>query len=152
MKHAFVPDVPFPITIETDGGFEHNITLPGKRELCSGCKGVKTRLSRSIAEHAYSSEEFLDSFPEPEDQEQYFKRGGIYDVQCWDCQGEGIVVVLDTDQMKDVPIHRLGKLCTGKSRAKIMGRITSAERVRRQCDEDSSAEQRMLAMMGRGEY
>lgn len=66
--------------------------------ICSACEGHGKRLNRSIGEHCYSMEEFNEAFPDDYDgefnpREEYFKRGGIYDVPCSECGGSGKVQV-----------------------------------------------------------
>lgn len=73
--------------------------FPAKNEVCSRCEGYGTHLNPNIGEHAYSVEEFNESFPDYEDKEEYFRRGGIYDVACHDCKGNKIVLVVDEDQL-----------------------------------------------------
>src|ERR1700678_339673 len=70
-------------------------SFPAVNEVCDRCEGHGTHLTPSIGEHAYSSEEFCESFCEPEDRAEYFKRGGIYDVQCEACHGANVVAVVD---------------------------------------------------------
>jgi len=85
------------ITYFDQEGNEIAASLPGKNEVCSKCEGHGTHLNPSIGEHAYSAEEFYDSFPEEEDREQYFQRGGIYDVPCEKCHGKNVILVVDED-------------------------------------------------------
>jgi len=73
------------------------VALPHKNEVCPKCEGYGTHLTESIGNHAYSSEEFEEAFPEDEDKEQYFRRGGIYDVQCTRCGGKRVVLVVDEE-------------------------------------------------------
>lgn len=87
------------------GEYEHE--LPAKLEVCPGCEGEGTRLHEAIGSHAYSREEFEESFDE-EEREEYFKRGGRYDVQCTDCHGERVVPVVDEDECNRT--HRNRKL------------------------------------------
>lgn len=77
--------------------------LPAKFEVCGRCEGHGTHLNPSIGKHAYSIEEFYETFHDEEDREQYFKRGGIYDVQCEECKGEKVVKVVDEDALKNQP-------------------------------------------------
>lgn len=78
---------------ETDE--ETEIELPGKHEVCGRCEGHGTHLNPSIGQHAFTAEEFNEAFHDDEDREQYFKRGGIYDVPCERCGGGRVVVVAD---------------------------------------------------------
>jgi len=74
---------------------EREITLPVKMEVCDRCQGHGFHLTPSIGEHAYSMRAFREAFPEDEDREEYFKRGGRYDVQCLTCKGRNVVPVVD---------------------------------------------------------
>lgn len=82
---------------EDDDG-EHQVELPARFEVCSRCEGHGSHLNPSIGEHAYSVEEFCDSFDE-EERQQYFTRGGIYDVICEECQGQRVISVVDESQL-----------------------------------------------------
>jgi hypothetical protein len=42
-------------------------------------------------------EEFEQEYPDDESREQYFRRGGIYDVPCEECKGRRVVAVVDRD-------------------------------------------------------
>jgi RecJ-like exonuclease len=78
-----------------DEGEEVEHTFPSVNEVCPRCEGFGTHLTPSIGQHAYSQEEFYESFADEEDREQYFKRGGIYDVTCEECKGNKVVPVVD---------------------------------------------------------
>jgi hypothetical protein len=82
------------ITIENDDGDEEVHELPSKFEVCGTCEGHGTHLHPAIGQHAYSTEEFDREFDEDERRE-YFKRGGMYDVQCEECKGLRVVPVVD---------------------------------------------------------
>ena len=83
-------------THETSGGVEHEHELPAHFEVCSHCEGHGTHLHPDIRNHAYSPDEFYDSFYE-EERGEYFRRGGRYDVQCELCRGERVISVIDED-------------------------------------------------------
>jgi hypothetical protein len=85
-------EVPFDEAEQAD---DTEIELPGKHEVCARCEGFGTHLNPSIGEHAFTAEEFNESFHEDEDREQYFKRGGIYDVPCEQCGGAKVLIVVD---------------------------------------------------------
>ena len=82
---------------EDDSEVEYS--LPAKNEVCDRCEGTGYHLTPSIGEHAYSSEEFYEAFDDEEDREQYFKRGGIYDVVCYTCKGKNVVLVVDESRL-----------------------------------------------------
>lgn len=89
-------------TITDDSGNEVEHMLPSKREVCSRCDGEGSHLTPSIGEHAYSQEEFEESFSTDEEKEDYFKRGGIYDVACEVCDGENVEDVVDEEHCDPV--------------------------------------------------
>lgn len=84
-----------------EDGEEVSHSFPAKNEVCGRCEGFGTHLNPSIGQHAYSMEEFEESFPEDEDKEQYFRRGGIYDVQCEQCHGNKVVLVVNEDALTE---------------------------------------------------
>lgn len=80
-------------------GDEVEHTFPSTNEVCHRCEGYGTHLTPSIGEHAYSMEEFNESFDDEEDRAAYFQRGGKYDVQCEVCHGNKVVEVVDEDKV-----------------------------------------------------
>jgi hypothetical protein len=82
---------------ENGDQIEHS--FPATNEVCSRCEGHGTHLNPSIGEHAYSAEEFAEAFDDDESREQYFKRGGIYDVTCEECGGKNVVAVVDESRL-----------------------------------------------------
>lgn len=89
------------VKYENDEGEEIELELPCKMEVCDRCEGYGTHLTPSIGEHAYSSEEFYEAFDDEESREQYFKRGGIYDVTCEVCHGKNVVPVIDEENIPE---------------------------------------------------
>lgn len=89
----------FEFVLENEEGEETSCEVPGKYEVCSRCEGHGYILSPSIAQHAYSSEEFEETFWDEEDRAQYFTRGGIYDVPCPECGTARVVCVPDFSRM-----------------------------------------------------
>lgn len=81
-------------TYEDEQGEEQEVELPAKNVVCHRCEGYGTHLNPSIGQHAYTSEEFNESFDE-EEAEQYFTRGGIYDVSCEECHGNKVIAEVD---------------------------------------------------------
>lgn len=77
-----------------DDGDDEVFTLPARNEVCPDCEGDGYVLNESMRNHAYSAEEFCESFDD-EEAEHYFKRGGMYDVQCPTCHGANVVPVID---------------------------------------------------------
>jgi DnaJ-class molecular chaperone len=82
-------------TIENDDGEEVVYELPSKMEVCSLCGGHGTHLMPGLQGHAFTREEFEDTFDDDEDREQYFTRGGRYDVTCQCCHGKNVIEVID---------------------------------------------------------
>lgn len=89
------------LTWGNEDGDEVTHSFPAKNEVCNRCQGFGTHLNPSIGQHAYSMEEFQESFPEDEDKEEYFRRGGIYDVQCETCKGNKVVPVVDEEALNE---------------------------------------------------
>jgi hypothetical protein len=86
------------VTYFDAAGDEVEVQLPSKFEVCPRCEGHGTHLNPSIGQHAYSMEVFRESFDD-EEAEQYFKRGGIYDVTCEQCGGKRVTEVPDEAAM-----------------------------------------------------
>lgn len=89
------------LTWTNDEDEEVTHSFPAINEVCSRCEGFGTHLTPSIGEHAYSSEEFFETFHDDEDREQYFKRGGIYDVTCEECHGKNVIAVVDEEHLNE---------------------------------------------------
>jgi len=77
-----------------DEGDEVVHTLPAKYEVCSNCEGHGTHMNESMRSHGYTEEEFEQDFSD-EMREEYFRRGGIYDVPCETCKGRNVVLVVN---------------------------------------------------------
>lgn len=88
------------LTWSDEDGEEVTHSFPSKNEVCPTCEGFGTHLNPSIGNHAYSMEEFYEEFDE-EGREEYFKRGGIYDVQCEECKGNKVIEVVDESRLSD---------------------------------------------------
>jgi hypothetical protein len=88
------------VTYENDEGEEVELELPSKMEVCWDCEGHGTVLTEGMRNHAYSMEEFRESFDEEEAQE-YFTRGGRYDVQCPTCHGANVMPVVDEEHIPE---------------------------------------------------
>ena len=84
---------------DTEGSPERVVELPAKKAVCPKCEGHGSILNPSIAQHAYSAEEFYESFPNEEDRAEYFRRGGMYDVTCPTCKGANVIDVVDVDAL-----------------------------------------------------
>lgn len=122
------------ITFEVinDDGDEVEISLPSKRIICPECDGHGTHLTPSMRDHAYSSEEFQEDFSE-EEQEEYMKRGGMYDVTCTVCKGNKIIDGLDR------------AACYSDEDKKNLARFDELEKDRREHEAECAMERRMGA-------
>jgi hypothetical protein len=118
------------ITYTNDLGDECEEELPCKREVCPRCEGLGTHLNPAIGQHAYSQEEFDREFDD-EEREQYFKRGGIYDVQCQECRGEKVVDVIDEEA------------CRTEEQKRILREYREGEEDRARMDAEDRATYRM---------
>lgn len=63
-------------------------------------------MNESMRSHAYTLEEFNRDFDDEEKQE-YFRRGGMYDVQCPTCHGKNVVEEIDRDACKGIQLFIL---------------------------------------------
>ena len=88
------------LTWSDEDGEEVTHSFPCENEVCPRCEGYGTHLTPSIGNHAYSMEEFNESFDD-EGREEYFKRGGIYDVQCEECKGNKVIEVVAEDKLTE---------------------------------------------------
>lgn len=80
----------------SDGGYEEiQAQFPCKKEVCPSCDGEGFVLTEGLRGVAFSADEFYETFEDEEQQAEYFRRGGIYDVHCPTCQGQNVVSVVD---------------------------------------------------------
>lgn len=80
------------------------MTVPSHKEVCGDCNGHGTVLNPSMRYHAYTAEDLRDW--SEEEKEQYFMRGGIYDVTCPTCRGRNVVDAINRgDIRKGTPEH-----------------------------------------------
>jgi hypothetical protein len=86
---------------DEETGEEVTHQLPARFEVCGRCEGHGTHLNPNIGNHAYTREEFDEAFSDDEQRDEYFKRGGIYDVSCEECGGARVVAVLDEAALTD---------------------------------------------------
>lgn len=86
-------------TIENEDGEESVVDLPTKFTVCPRCEGHGTHLHPDIGGHAYTSEEFNESF-DYEEREEYFRHGGRYDVACEECNGLRVVSVVNEEELQ----------------------------------------------------
>lgn len=87
-------------TWENDEGEEITTTFPSKNEVCPECEGTGFVLAGGLRGAAFSAEEFCEAF-EPEEREEYFRRGGIYDTTCDVCRGKNVIPVIDEEHLTE---------------------------------------------------
>ena len=75
------------------------VTVPARFEVCPDCEGDGSVLIAAIREHAYSREEFEESFPDDEDREAYFCPGSYLHEPCPTCEGRRVAEVPDVSRM-----------------------------------------------------
>jgi hypothetical protein len=127
------------VTIEDDDGEETEHELPCKMEVCYDCQGHGMVMNASMRNHGYSAEEFNESFDD-EEKEHYFRRGGMYDVQCPTCNGKNVLPEVDRDACERDPKLK-----------EILAVWDKQEESRARADAECEAEARMERMM-LGEY
>ena len=81
-------------TVITEKGNEFDVSLPAKRIVCTRCDGSGFHVNPSIDGHGLSSDDFDQ---DPDFREAYFS--GQYDVECYECKGERVVLEVDWDQL-----------------------------------------------------
>ena len=84
-------------TRENSRGIERAYELPSRFEVCDTCHGTGFELCEGMRGHAYSAEEFTESFDD-EERAEYFRPGGCYDVTCSACHGRNVIAVVDEDE------------------------------------------------------
>ena len=87
------------LTYLNDDEEEVELSLPCCMEVCDECHGQGFVLCEGMRGAAYSSEEFYEAFDDEEDRQEYFTRGGKYDVHCPVCKGKNVVPSVDEDRL-----------------------------------------------------
>ena len=87
------------LTWTDEDGEEVSHIFPSKMEVCSDCQGHGFVLNESMRYHAYTSSD--EEMHDPEFREEYFKRGGIYDVQCPTCKGKNVEEVPNEERFSE---------------------------------------------------
>ena len=88
------------LTYENDENEEVVLVFPAVMEVCPECEGEGHVLCDGMRGHAYSAEEFYESFDEDE-RVEYFTRGGMYDQQCPLCHGKNVIPVVDEEHLTE---------------------------------------------------
>ena len=75
------------------------ITVPARYEVCDDCDGEGAVLHEALRAHAYTMDEFHETFDD-EDAAEYMKGGaGIYGVPCPTCHGARVRLMPDEDRL-----------------------------------------------------
>lgn len=74
--------------------FQDGPAFPAKYEVCSRCRGTKTHVNPGVDGNGISADE-MDELGD-DFRDDYL--GGVYDVACYDCGGEGMVLEFDRKQ------------------------------------------------------
>jgi hypothetical protein len=96
---------------EDDSGdeVEEEIEIPCVFSVCGTCEGRGSHVNPSIDSNGITEEEFARDWDQDEI-EGYFS--GVYDVQCYECEGQRVVPVPDDDhltpELKKV-VEKMGK-------------------------------------------
>ena len=83
------------ITVFNDDGDE--LSIPSRFEVCPRCRGTGSHVNPAIDGNGLSAEDIDDAGPEFLD--DYL--GGVYDVQCYQCEGTRVVAVPDLERCSD---------------------------------------------------
>lgn len=82
--------------ISEETGEEVLHEVPSVKGVCDDCGGEGFVLNESMRDYAYSMEEFMEEF-DYEERQQYFQRGGMYDVPCPTCKGKNVIDVINRE-------------------------------------------------------
>jgi hypothetical protein len=74
---------------------DSEVIIPIIWEVCDTCEGKGTHVNPSIDANGLSADDFAE---DPDFAEDY--RSGVYDVICYECRGERVIAVADTERMK----------------------------------------------------
>jgi hypothetical protein len=87
------------VTLLNDDGDEIEVKFPAKYEVCDRCEGKGKHVNPAIDGNGLSREDFDEAGPE------FFEdyMSGVYDVTCYECKGERVVLVIDEDAVERDP-------------------------------------------------
>ncbi len=90
-------------TTTDDEGWEVDVTLPAKFEVCSRCRGTGSHVNPAVDGNGLTAEDFYE---DPDFAEDY--RAGVFDVSCYECGGRRVVAVVDEDRAdpEDLRLYR----------------------------------------------
>jgi hypothetical protein len=81
---------------ENADGDECEFKAPANWEVCPRCRGEGKHIAPGIDDHGITAEEFAE---DPDFAEAYW--GGVYDVDCSECNGRRVVAVPDWGQVPE---------------------------------------------------
>lgn len=81
---------------DESGEGDVEVDIPTCFEVCPRCEGRGTHTNPAIDGHGISAEEMHE---DPDFAEDYMR--GVYDVQCYECDGLRVVEMPDEDRMTD---------------------------------------------------
>lgn len=84
------------ITLEDDEGLEIKLELPARKVVCPDCRGLGRTLVDGLRSHAFSREEFDETFDDDEDRAAYFDHRSHYHETCNTCGGANVIDEVDT--------------------------------------------------------
>ncbi len=91
------------ITLTDENG--DDLVVAAKYEVCDSCSGKGTHVNPSIDGNGLTASDFDE---DPDFAESYFR--GDYDVRCYECKGQRVVLVpdysrMDSDEVQAVEAH-----------------------------------------------
>lgn len=86
--------------------FETDVHLPAKYEVCSRCRGTGKHCNPSIDGNGLTAEDFAE---DPDFKDDYF--AGVYDVTCYECYGERVILTVDEEQLTPEQCEQWMKYC-----------------------------------------
>lgn len=84
------------VLVDAETDEELTVRVPAKYELCRTCQGRGQHVNPSIDSHGISPDEFEE---DPDFRDDYLS--GVYDVDCYDCDGRTTLLIPDEDRMTD---------------------------------------------------
>lgn len=92
------------ISLTNARGWERELDLPAKYEICDRCRGTGKHVNPAIDEHGISPEEFAE---DPDFEEAYFE--GRYDIRCEEGCDNGKAIVFDEERIPKKLMERIWK-------------------------------------------
>ncbi len=98
------------IDLEDENGDEESVTVRLKYEVCSTCEGRGKHVNPSIDSNGISAEDFDE---DPDFRESYLS--GAYDVTCYGCKGQRVVLDVDWDNVEPAIQKRIDAKLEGEA-------------------------------------